>query len=198
MSKEIIAVDIDEVLFPFIDEFIKDHDARFGTSLDKNHFDTYEFSAPLGLDVPTTIERVYAFQKRIDSKISEPFEESKEAVAKLSKHYELAVVTARHPQFEDMTIEWLREHYKSSFVSITHIGFAPIMEKPITKAAVCLELGAIALIDDSIDHILQCSKSDIEGVLFGNYPWNQTNALPPNVTRCTSWLEVLEHFELQA
>ena len=196
MSKEKIAVDIDEVLFPFIDEFIKDHNTRFATALNKSQFHTYEFSGPLGLDVPKTVERVYAFQKQLDSRSSAPFEESREAVTKLSRHYDLAVVTARHPQFESMTLEWLREHYADSFDSITHIGFAPIMEKPRTKAEVCLELGAIALIDDSIDHILQCSKSGVEGVLFGNYPWNQSNTLPPNVTRCPSWHEVLEHFSL--
>ncbi len=47
MSKEKIAIDINEVLFPFIDEFIKDHNTRFATSLNKSQFNTYEFSGPL-------------------------------------------------------------------------------------------------------------------------------------------------------
>lgn len=196
MNRETIAVDIDEVLFPFIDEFIKDHNDKYATHLSRDQFHEYEFSGPLELDIPNTIDRVYAFQKQLNSINSEPFEESVEAVNKLSRQYNLAIITARHPQFEPMTIDWLREHYKNFFVSITHIGYAPIMEKPRTKAEVCLKIGAVALIDDSISHILQCSTSGIEGILFGNYPWNQCNFLPPNVTRCHGWSEVLKHYNL--
>jgi 5'(3')-deoxyribonucleotidase len=196
MSKEKIAVDVDEVLFPFVEEFIKDHNIRFATGLNKSQFLSYDFSEPLGLDAPKTAEKVYAFQKQLGSKGVKPLDKSREAVAKLSKHYDLAIVTARHPQFEPITTKWLREHFEDSFASITHIGYAQVMEKPRTKAEVCLELGAIALIDDTIDHIVECSKSGVKGVLFGNYPWNQTEVLPSNVTRCSNWQEVLENFGL--
>lgn len=196
MGRKTIAVDIDEVLFPFVDEFIKYHNNRFLTSLRKDQFHTYEFSKPLNLGISETVERIYAFFKQLDSNAIKPFEESKKAIAKLLKYYDLAVVTARHPQFEAISIKWLKEHYGNSFADITHIGYAPIMEKPKTKAEVCLEIGAVALIDDSIDHVLQCSELDIEGILFGDYPWNQVSSLPSNVIRCPDWQNVLQHFNL--
>ena len=83
-----------------------------------------------------------------------------------------------------------------NFVSTTFIGFPEVMEKPLTKAEVCKEIGAVALIDDSLKHLLQCSEVGIEGILFGDYPWNQTDSLPENITRCTNWLEVLEHLNI--
>ncbi len=55
MSKETIAVDIDEVLFPFIDEFIKIHNHQFATILSRDQFQTYKFSEQLGLDIPKNV-----------------------------------------------------------------------------------------------------------------------------------------------
>ncbi|HEY5267859.1 MAG TPA: hypothetical protein VII94_01850, partial [Candidatus Saccharimonadales bacterium] len=79
---------------------------------------------------------------------------------------------------------------------VVMIGWAPIMEKPLTKAEVCIDLGAIALIDDSLPHILHAVESGVEGVLFGNYPWNQTLELPIGAIRTESWPKVLEHFNV--
>ncbi len=197
MKRERIAIDVDEVLFPFLDEFIQYHNNKYGTSLTRDQVDNYEFSKALKLDIPATVQRIYNFHEHLGNKTVEPFEASKEAIAKLSKKYDLSIVTARHPKFEDMTTEWLKRHYGDIFKNINHIGFAPIMEKARTKAEVCLEIKAIALIDDSVDHILGCSAVGIDGILFGDYPWNQYNSLPPNVTRCINWGEVLRHFKLQ-
>src|ERR1035438_10485000 len=99
MTREAIAVDIDEVLFPFLDEFIIDHNEKYNTNLVKNDFTSYEFSSTLGLDILETVERVYDFQKRLDQSTIEPFHESREAIAKLANKYEVNIVTARHPQF---------------------------------------------------------------------------------------------------
>lgn len=198
MSKETIAVDVDEVLFPFLDEFLKDYNARYSTSILKESFLTYDLCKPLGIDAAATVTTIHAFHEMLESQKVEPLEKSKESVLRLASHANLAIVTARHPQFKDSTVDWLKEHYGDSFTSVTHIGYAPIMEKPITKAEICKEIGAIAMIDDSPGHIRQCAESGIEGILFGDYPWNQVDSLPPNAVRCPSWPNVLEHFGLAA
>lgn len=196
MNKEGIAVDIDEVLFPFLDEFIKDHNDLYGTNLMINDFPSYEFSGTLGLGILDTVERVYSFQSRLDQSKIAPLQESKESIAKVASKYDINIVTARHPQFEDETVEWLNTHFMGNFVSTTFIGFPEVMEKPLTKAEVCKEIGAVALIDDSLKHLLQCSEVGIEGILFGDYPWNQTDSLPENISRCTNWIKVLDHLNI--
>ena len=81
------------------------------------------------------------------------------------------------------------------FSDVLHIGYADVMEKPVKKVDMCKRLGAIALIDDSLSHVTECAEEGIEGVLFGDYPWNQADELPSGVTRCVDWPAVLEYFD---
>ena len=194
MKKQIIAVDIDEVLFPFIAQFAEFHNARYKTKLTPEQFLSYEFEHALGLNLTETIERVYEFTSQ-DHLHIQPLGEAQTALKKLSEEFELHIITARNPKFEASTRAWIETYFEGIFSSIELIGYAPVMEKPRTKAEVCLSLGAQILIDDSVDHLKECSRLGIEGVLFGDYTWNQTESLPKGVVKCTNWEEVLEHFD---
>ena len=60
----------------------------------------------------------------------------------------------------------------------------------------CRDIGAIALIDDSLKYALECASDLSHIVLFGNYGWNQTEEpLPANVARLTNWDEVKVYLE---
>ncbi len=194
MSKEVIAVDVDEVLFPFAEEFIRSHNPKHGTRLELEHFTSYDFDGPLGLSVRETIERVFDFIDETEHMCIIPIQDAKESVSKLSERFELVVVTARDPRFERVTKEWLEEHFPGCFNGIEMVGYAPIMEKPVTKAEVCAKIGAIALVDDSLPHLKQIAEHGLRGVLFGNYPWNQVDYLPAGVVRKDNWPRVLEYF----
>ncbi|GAC1386465.1 MAG: hypothetical protein NVS1B7_4780 [Candidatus Saccharimonadales bacterium] len=194
MSKEVIAVDVDEVLFPFLDEFITYHDNKYGSRLHKDLFYTYDFDQPLGLPQAETTKRVYEFLDYIDEIPVDPLETACSSIAKLATKYDLAIVTARHSQFERLTANWLSEHFPAIFKQVRAIGYAAIIEQPLTKAAVCQELKAIALIDDSITHVTQCADAGIEGILFGDYPWNRIPIVKPGVFKCENWNKVVEHF----
>lgn len=193
MSREVIAVDIDEVLFPFVSEFVAYDNDIHGGKYTADSFDSYQFDKVLGTSLIEAVTRVYDFNA-IDHQHISPLEDSKNAVLKLSQEYDLAIVTARHPRFEDNTIKWLDEHLDGLFGHVRHIGYAPVMEKPLKKIDICQEIGAIALIDDSVEHVSQCAAAGVEGLLFGSYPWNQAKKLPPGVVRCHDWPAVLEYF----
>lgn len=195
MSKEVLACDVDEVLFPLLDNFLEDYNQTNGTDIATRQFMTYDFDKPLGLSVPETVDVLYEYLHTDHSHI-EPLEGVEDALGRLSKKFDLEIVTARHPQFEMATLRWLQEKIPMKFRSIKLIGYAAIMEKPVTKAEVCHELGAVALIDDSVEHVVTCAENGVEGVLFGDYYWNQTKELPPGVTRCESWQQVAEHFNV--
>lgn len=195
MTKEVIAVDVDEVLFPFLDEFIVYHNPQFGTSLDLSQFTNYEFHGPLNLSIPDTVERIYTFTHISKDMQIEPINQAKESISELSELYKLVVVTARNPKFEEITKNWLEEHFPGRFSSLEMIGYAPIMEKPISKVDICKKIGATALIDDSLFHLVSVAEAEIQGVLFGDYPWNQCDVLPEGVVRKETWADILEYFK---
>lgn len=195
MSKEVIATDIDEVLFPFLREFSGWHNQEYGTQLNPDDFNSYEFNDILGISVPETVHRVHSFLGEEHGFLGvEPVEESKTAIAKLGEQFKIVAITARHPQFKDSSLEYLLQHFRGEIADITLVGTSATVEVVRSKAEVCKELGAIALIDDSITHVLGCAEAGIGGVLFGDYPWNQMDKLPEGVVRHKNWVGVLEHF----
>lgn len=193
MPKETIAVDIDEVLFPFVPNFVDYHNRLNGTSITADDFRTYRFEDDLGVSLEESIEHVYSFNAADHSQIA-PLEGTAEAITRLSERFNLNLVTARHPQFETNTLGWIDRHFPETFDSVTFIGYAAIMETPRTKAEICHEIGAIALIDDSPGHVNQCVEEGIQGILFGEYPWNRDCSLANGVVRCGSWTDVEEYF----
>lgn len=195
MSKEVIATDIDEVLFPFVAEFAGWHNQEYGTDLSFGDFKSYEFQEVIGVSIPETVHRVHSFLSVDHGHATvSPLEKSQEAVATLGEDYRLAAVTARHPQFEDPTLHYILQYYQGQITDLTLVGHKETLETVRTKAEVCLEIGAIALIDDSVQHVVGCVEAGVEGLLFGDYPWNQIEELPKGVVRCPNWSGVLEHF----
>lgn len=85
------------------------------------------------------------------------------------------------------------------------------------KSAICQEIGVDVLIDDDLNHALDCAALDMEVLLYdrkGQYKWNHerprktagtltsmsrqlyqpSGPLPPNVTRVKSWKEIIAYF----
>ena len=193
MGKEVLAVDVDEVFKPFLSNFLIDHNSRYGTDHRVEDFESYHFEGTLGLTVPETVGRVFDYLREDHSHI-EPIEGAQEAIDRLQTRFDIEVITARDPQFEANTDIWLRSKLGDFFTGLNMVGYSPIMEKPVTKAEICVTLGAVAMIDDSLSHIKDCVEAGVEGVLFGDYVWNQADELPAGVTRCVNWPAVAEHF----
>lgn len=61
MNKEVIATDIDEVLFPLVHEFSKWHNQEYGTTFEVDNFGSYEFDKFLCVFVPKTVHRVHSY-----------------------------------------------------------------------------------------------------------------------------------------
>jgi uncharacterized HAD superfamily protein len=194
MSKELLALDIDEVLFPLVQEFVLHHNENYATELMHSSFTSYHFDQVLGVSLEESLKRVYEFTGR-DHGYIEPLEAAQDGINRLATKFDIALVTARHPQFESTTKAWLDKNFHNVFKSITMIGYErAVGVDPITKAQVCKKIGAVALIDDSLEYATQAAEIGIEAVLFGDYPWNQTEELPGGVKRVKTWAELLEHF----
>lgn len=192
--KKTIAIDIDEVLFPFVEAFVVENNTKYKTDLTPEDFFTYEFHEVLGLDIQETFKRVYAVHHAgYDNYL--PLDGSVDALGRLANSFDLVIVTARNPRFAEATGAWLDSHFGGIFNKMIAIGHPAEVSKPQAKAALCVELDAVALVDDSIKHVSRCEEYGIQGILFGDYPWNRYIDIPSSAVACKDWFEVLEYFE---
>lgn len=90
---------------------------------------------------------------------------------------------------------------------LTHAEQQDLISKP--KSAILREINAELLVEDSLEHALECAQVGVPVLLFdreGSYGWNHINIegkrpqeadamiLPRNVTRIKTWKQVIAHF----
>lgn len=135
-------------------------------------------------DRDAAIERVYAFHASRYFDQIEAFADAKIALGVLKERFELHVVTSRQADIEDQTRQWVATNFPSVFSEL-HFGNHFGKEgKKISKPDMCANIGAVALIDDSMDYARQCADAGLPVFLFGEYapsPWIAPP--PPRVPR---------------
>ncbi|KAF8845368.1 hypothetical protein BDN67DRAFT_454087 [Paxillus ammoniavirescens] len=103
--------------------------------------------------------------------------------------FRLVIVTARGTDAYADSWAWVQRWFPGCFDSMACVGqFAPNgSPRRVTKAEVCIDLGAKLLIDDSMDNALACARYVApDGVakvappvlLFGAYEWNKRMSQP--------------------
>lgn len=190
-GKPVLAVDLDECCCAYLPAFIKYSNAKCGTDLALDDFTSYMFwevpKAKLA-DREAATERVYAFHASHYFDQIEPFPDARVALNHLKERFELHVVTSRQQDLEVATRLFVGQHYPGVFTELhfgNHFGKAGAK---ISKPEMCKRIGAVALIDDSIDYAKQCAEAGIPVFLFGNYAWNQSaEKLSPLITRVNTW-----------
>lgn len=195
MTKQIIAIDVDDVLLPHFGDLIAWYNKTYGTHLslaDNGNDDPRTWGA---VTAKEAIKRVHFFFESREFKNAKPFSEAKDVLTHLSARYELVVVTARDSIVEQVTRDWLEHHFADLIREAHFTAFYSLEGKTRRKSDVCNEIGAKFLIDDSLSNVLGASVEGVQSILFGNYPWNQADELPSNVVRCIDWPAVLEYFD---
>jgi 5'(3')-deoxyribonucleotidase len=117
-----------------------------------------------------------------------------EGVEYLKKLHELVVITARPDLTKTTTLKWLDTHFPNTFSDIVltnQITREDIVAK--TKGEVGEELGINAMIDDSIDNVVDCINHGIKGYLFSS-SWNQDETVSDKIVRLRGWHEINHHF----
>lgn len=195
MSKPIIAVDADDTLFDENDAVRQFFNDTYGTNhtiedyLVEGFYDTYWES----IWNRSTEETWKIYEKFLASKYVQdlpPIDGAIEALIILKRDYELVIVTSRDKRNVDITHQSLEKHYPKLFSDVHFVALWGNGEK-VTKAAICDEIGASYLIDDNFDHCKLATESGVKAMLYGDYGWNRTQALPAGVTRCRTWKDVL-------
>eukprot|EP00898_Chlorokybus_atmophyticus_P001308 jgi/Chlat1/2178/Chrsp17S02854 len=123
----------------------------------------------------------------------------------LSQQYDFVVVTSRQAVIEERSRQWIEKHFPGVFKAVyfgNHYAAAGEPAHHYTKAEMCKEARAVALVDDNQDYCMECAEAGIQAFLFdlgGNYLWSRRRKgvvfedLPPGVMRVTSWHEVQRH-----
>lgn len=195
-TRQIIAVDIDDVLSAHAEAFIAYSNTVYGTNLTVNDYHEH-WSRLWGVDYEEVEKRVKAYHASGALSSYKPHIEAEPVLRKLAKNHKLLVVTARKSITAKDTEAWIEKHYSGIFNAVHHAGmWDTVTEHSITatKAELCQKLGADYLIDDQLKHCLASAKLGVKAIIFGNYPWNRMVDLPEMVVRCDDWLAVQEYF----
>jgi 5'(3')-deoxyribonucleotidase len=193
-NKPIIAVDIDDVVYPFVPSLIKYLDVNHKVRMSQHDFIEYDIRKVWG---GGPVEATKIFKNYIkDSGIHiAPIKDAQKALHVLSDRYKIIVMTSRDISSFPKTHEWITHHFPDIFKDVHLLGNKQDSVTFRGKAEVCKELGVYCLIDDHLSHVIGANEVGIKTILFGDYPWNQTADLPPEIIRVKNWQEVLEHFE---
>jgi 5'(3')-deoxyribonucleotidase len=193
MSKPVIAVDVDEVLSPFVNGLVPWHNAKYGTNLQFEDFHSYQFNKVWGGDLNEAISKcAFYFENR--EPVS-PLNDAVDVLQKLQKSFELIVVTSRMLQHKSQTESWIDEHFPNIFSAVLICNHWNKDGGPaIKKSTACLNYGARYLIDDIPHYVEDAVSEGVSGLLFGNYPWNRSVTQHPNINRVANWQAVANFF----
>ena len=192
-SQPTIAVDIDEVLCPFVPVLAAWHNSKYGTSLTAADFHSYTFYEVWGGDAASSADKIAAFFASPAFGSLTPLPGAVEAISSLAPRARLVVVTARSTAVEPITRAFLEAHFPGFFSDVffgSHwapSGHAGRVER---KIDLCRRAGAALLIDDNRGYANECSEAGVPALLFGDYAWNK-GATGLHVTRVADWSAAL-------
>lgn len=186
MSKPVLGIDNDDVLFDFNRALANYHNTRFGTNVRHDTIRSWELHDVYGCMSTEMITRIRDFMLDPNTDIP-PLEGAVEAVEQLSKWYDLIVITARIEAFREITQRSIDRHYRGKFRAVYHSSY----ERP--KSTICLEVNATALVDDGTHNAEECAAAGIRSYM-PDRPWNQEYT-PRGVTRVHNWSELLAHLQ---
>ena len=110
------------------------------------------------------------------------------------------IVTSRRKFAEELTRNWLKQHFDYPFEQIVFADFWYDFQKSKDghlrhKGELFTQVGADFVIDDQIKHCVAAAEQGVQAILFGDYPWNQINELSDVIIRCNDWTEVIRKLE---
>lgn len=196
----VIAIDCDDVLVHTLQATVSDYNKRFGTNLQLSDMYQPARLATWGTDDDDeAMARVTDYIKSDDFAQIKPYDEAIRSVKFLAEQHELHLVTGRSDFLESVTMNMLDTYFPGCFQSVEHTNYIVMSTstaKTRTKGEVCAQIGADILIDDHITHGKSVIAAGVKRVIvFGNYPWNQHDALPRGMVRCVNWGETLAEIE---
>jgi FMN phosphatase YigB (HAD superfamily) len=199
MSKQIIAVDIDDVLAANAAGFVRFSNETWGTNLTADDYDEH-WPEVWKVDLAESEQRAEMYHQSGTIGRYDHYPEALSVLQRLATRYTLMVATSRRRVVQPETEAWIDMYVPGLFKEICFVG---IYDQGVTdgtrwqktKLDLLQQKGATYLIDDQLKHCQAAAEAGIHTVLFGEYPWNRLESLPHNMTRCVDWLAVGKYFD---
>ncbi|KAI8353997.1 hypothetical protein BD560DRAFT_408129 [Blakeslea trispora] len=191
-ARKVIAVDLDQTLAHTLESLVKWHNDTYCTNYSVADFNTYDYWKVWGGTREESCMKVREFYESEHFEQIEPIRDfALEALKMLKRrNFTLVIITSRQQFIASKTKKFVDKHYPGIFESIyfcnLDLSSAEQLEyisKP--KSLICQEIGVDVLIDDSLDHALECSSLGINILLYdrkGQYRWNHEERLTNNET----------------
>ena len=198
MGRPIIAVDVDDTIFDENNAVRLYMNERYGFQHTLEDYRVpgpyhHYFEAIWQVSAEETTVRYEAFEAAYKTKLK-PLGDALRVLKALKSSYDLVILTSRDHRLVAGTHKSLTEHYPDIFRDV-HFRSLWGDDEKATKAQICLEIGAGYLIDDCFEHCELAAEAGVEALLFGDYGWNRTQALPAHMTRLKDWVAVKDYFD---
>lgn len=189
LERQSVAVDLDDVLFDFIGYFFEWHNQQYGSQLvnEDMRFGMLIWDV-WGGTKEEAAERIPAFFQEVDLLNMQPMAGSVEALDQLKERYRLHVVSARDASAAEVSENWIDNYFPGVFAEV-HLGIANPLDQgeAMSKAEMCVQVGAKVLIDDQVVHARECAERGIKLLVLGDKPWSREQTLPHNSYRVNNW-----------
>jgi uncharacterized HAD superfamily protein len=189
-----IAIDLDDTLINFAEQFIKFHNFVFDTYYNFNEFHSFIFSNVWGGTKEDNICEIRNYYGSDHFKNIKPLQGAVDAVSKLAKDNELFIITSRNEEVAELTKKQVRTLFPDVFKEVHFTSHFSLITTPKSKAEVCDALDIDVLIEDSPDYATDCIKDGRRIFLFAR-PWNIKRDVDKSIIRVNSWKEILEKLQ---
>lgn len=189
--KQIIAVDIDDVLADNAQGFIAFSNRRWGTHLTIDDYDDH-WGQMWQIDDDEVEHRALEYHSSGEIGNYKHKPEALPVLQNLARNDTLIVVTARSPRQEAATRKWLDNVYAGLFEEI-YFTSKLSEETYRTKGEICADVGASWLIDDYPGHCKDAVDHSVTAILYGEYGWHQH--IPEGVVHCKDWKAIGKYFD---
>lgn len=202
MNRQLIAVDIDDVIADSTESVRLLANERTGSNLKKDHYripgeywDYYE-RVWRQHDLHDKVSLQELGQEMVVDQLHVPLLAGAEyGVSILLERHEVILMTSRDPAWEAATTKWIKHHFGNRCPKIYFArNHKDVSEK--TKGELCKDLGVNWLIDDNVEHCLSALKVGVGAILFGEYGWHKDR--PKELEHCKDWPTVIEFFDGKA
>ncbi len=187
----VLAVDLDDVLFPFNELLCEFNRVNYGTRLRHEDIFTFDMQRVWGLSDAECRRRMAELRASPIFAEAYPLAGAREALIELTKEgpyrTEVHVVTSRSEDYRELTEAWLKFRFDGMIAGL-HLTnqFHGERYDKTTKSRICMKIGASLSIDDCMDHVHDITQLGIPVLVFDR-PWNRHENLPDRAFRVHSW-----------
>ena len=187
-----IGVDIDGVLADVISKILEWHNRVYGTNYRKEQIVNFQFERLWGGTHEQAKKKIFEeFYHSEEFDDTKPLDGAVDVLKKLSKKHKLVAVTARPAEIKAKTKDWLDEYFPEIFSEVFYNDDWENVGVYGSKVEICQKNHIALIIEDSVENAQAFAEEGIPALLL-DYPWNQSDALPENVTRVKNWDEIVK------